>query len=258
MNRNDLLETAIQAAREAGGIALAMLDQPQRVMIKGPRDVVTEADLRCQERITEVISRRFPDHGFMGEEAGLSQGTSSDYCWIIDPIDGTTNYSRRYPGFSISIGLSHSGDLILGVVYDPLRDQLFQAERGRGTHLNGEPMHVSQTARLADAVVGAEWARDPGLRQRSVEYLARLAPKVMTMRSLGSAALTMCHVAAGYLDLYVHLSLTPYDVAAAGLIIEEAGGMITNTDGDPWNIHSGHILASNGLLHQAALEVLKS
>jgi len=250
------LETAIEAARQVGRVLLKEFGKAQEIGIKGVRDIVTGADLAAQAKAVEVIRDRHPDHDILGEELGQTPGGASDYCWIVDPLDGTTNYSRGYPCFSVSIALSHRGEITLGVVYDPLRDQLFQAQRGRGAYLNDERIQVSAVERLMDALVGLDWAHEQEVRCQVVRLVTEVGPRVRTLRSIGSAALGLCYVAAGWTDAYFNLSLEPWDVAAASVIIEEAGGIISDLAGLPWHPKSGGCLASNGLIHKAMLKML--
>jgi myo-inositol-1(or 4)-monophosphatase len=265
-----MLQTAILAAREAGSILLENLKKPRRTKVKGPRDIVTDADVKAQRAIIEIIRSRFPNHDILSEEsdpgskgqAAMKGGfdkltTGSPYTWIVDPLDGTTNYSRRLPCFCTSIALSHQGEIILGVVYDPLRDDLFQAERGKGADLNGESLRVSQLESLADALIGSDWARAQAEREVVAQFLARMALQVRTLRTLGAAALGLCYVATGWLDVYFHFSLMPWDAAAGALIVQEAGGAATDFTGQPWQIHSRRCLASNGLLHDKMLSILE-
>jgi myo-inositol-1(or 4)-monophosphatase len=265
-----MLQTAILAAREAGSILLENLKKPRRTKVKGPRDIVTDADVKAQRAIIEIIQSRFPNHDILSEESDLgSKGqaavkggfdkltTGRPYTWIVDPLDGTTNYSRRLPCFCTSIALSHQGEIILGVVYDPLRDDLFQAERGKGADLNGESLRVSQLESLADALIGSDWARAQAEREVVAQFLARMALQVRTLRTLGAAALGLCYVATGWLDVYFHFSLMPWDAAAGALIVQEAGGAATDFTGQPWQIHSRRCLASNGLLHDKMLSILE-
>ena len=251
-----MLETAIEAARRAGQVLLTEFGKSQEIRFKGLRDIVTEADLAAQAKVVEVIRSRYPDHDIWGEESGQVPGGASNYCWIVDPLDGTTNYSRGYPCFSVSIGLSHRGEIVLGAVYDPLRDQLFQAKRGQGAYLNNDMIHVRAVERLIDAVVGLDWPRKQDLRYPMVQLVAEVAPRVGTLRSTGSAALGLCCVAAGWIDTYFHLSLKPWDIAAASVIIQEAGGAVSDIAGLPWQPDSENCLASNGLIHKAMLNLL--
>ena len=251
-----MLETAIEAARQVGQILLKEFRKPQEITIKGLRDIVTQADLAAQAQAIEVIRARYPDHDIWAEEVGQTPDGASDYCWIVDPLDGTTNYSRGFPCFAVSIALSHRGEVILGVVYDPLRDQLFRAQPGQGARLNDVQIHVGAAEKLIDAVIGLDWAREQKLRCRMARLVTEVAPTVGTLRNTGSAALGLCSVAAGWTDAYFHLSLKPWDVAAASVIIQEAGGIFSDLAGLPWHPKSGGCLASNGLIHQAMLNLL--
>jgi myo-inositol-1(or 4)-monophosphatase len=251
-----LLETAIEAARQAGHILLEKFRKPQKINFKGLRDIVTETDLAAQARAIEIIRAQYPDHDLWAEEVSQTPDGASDYCWIIDPLDGTTNYSRGFPCFSVSIALSHQGEPILGVVYDPLRDELFHAQRGQGAYLNDDRIQVSTATRLMDAVIGLDWAREQELRYQVGQLVAQIAPEVRTLRNTGSAALGLCSVAAGWTDAYFHLSLKPWDVAAGSVIIQEAGGAISDLAGRPWRPGSGDCLASNGLIHETMLTLL--
>jgi myo-inositol-1(or 4)-monophosphatase len=251
-----VLETAIEAARQVGQILLDKFGESQEITIKGLRDIVTEADLEAQAQAIEVIRTRYPDHDVWAEEVDQTPGGASDYCWIVDPLDGTTNYSRGFPCFSVSIALSCRGELILGVVHDPLHDQLFRAQRGQGAYLNDDGIQVSAAERLMDVVIGLDWARSQELRCQTSRWVAEVAPEVRTLRSAGSAALGLCSVAAGWTDAYFHLSLKPWDVAAGSVIVEEAGGAISDLAGQPWRPGSGDCLASNGLVHKAMLNLL--
>lgn len=251
-----MLETAIEAARQVGQVLLGEFGKPQEIKSKGLRDIVTGADLAAQARAVEVIRSRYPDHDIWGEESGQTPGGVSDYCWIVDPLDGTTNYSRGYPCFSVSIGLSYREEVILGVVYDPLHDQLFQAQRGQGAYLNNDRIHVRAVERLIDAVVGLDWPRKQDLRCQMAQLVAEVAPRVGTLRTTGSTALGLCSVAAGWIDAYFNFALQPWDAAAASLIIQEAGGTISDLDGLSWHLHSVGCLASNSLIHEVMLNVL--
>ncbi len=251
-----MLETAIEAAREVGQILLERFGKSQEIRTKGFRDIVTEADLAAQARAVEVIRSRYPKHDIWAEEVSQTPDGASDYCWIVDPLDGTTNYSRGYPCFSVSIGLSYREKVILGVVYDPLRDQLFRARRGQSAYLNDAEIHVGSAERLIDAVVGLDWAHEQDVRCRVAQAVAEIAPEVRTLRNTGSAALGLCSVAAGWTDAYFHLSLEPWDVAAASVIIQEAGGVISDLVGQPWQINAGACLASNGLIQEPILTLL--
>ncbi len=250
-----MLETAIRAARKAGQVLVERLPDARQVRVKGLRDIATDADLAAEASIIQTIRARFPDHALLTEE-GSESASDAPYVWVVDPLDGTTNYSRRLPIFSVSIGLVHQGQLAAGVVYDPLRDHLFAAEGGRGATLNGTPLRVSTIDRVAHAAVGLDWARAQADRLEVLARLGRVAPVCRTVRGIGSAALGLCYVAAGWLDAYFHMSLQPWDMAAGLLLIEEAGGRVTDIEGQPWQPWVGRVLVSNGHVHQALLELM--
>jgi fructose-1,6-bisphosphatase/inositol monophosphatase family enzyme len=200
--------------------------------------------------------QRSPDQAHPGDGQRSPDRARRPYTWIIDPLDGTTNYSRLLPFFCTSIALSYQGEAILGVVYDPLRDHLFQAEHGKGASLNGESLRVSQTESLADALVGLDWARAQEERKAIGPLVAKMALQVGTLRNLGAAALGLCYVAAGWLDAYFHFSLKPWDAAAGALIVQEAGGVASDFTGHPWQIGSSRCLASNDPLHEKIRSIL--
>lgn len=256
-----MLQTAILAAREAGSILLDNLKKPRQTKVKGLRDIVTDADVDAQQAIIEIIRAHFPHHAILSEESapGLKDRTEAEghpYTWIVDPLDGTTNYSRHLPYFCTSIALSHRGEVVLGVVYDPVHDHLFQAERGQGAYLNGERLQVSRVESLADALIGLDWARAQAEREAIAHLIARTALQVRALRTLGAAALGLCYVAAGWLDAYFHFSLKAWDAAAGTLIVREAGGAATDFTGHPWQIRSERCLVSNGLLHDEMRSIL--
>jgi myo-inositol-1(or 4)-monophosphatase len=257
---------AQRAARAAGKILLAKLRDTRAIHYKGKRDIVTDADYAAERIIQQTIRARFPNDRFVSEEGDAAehqrlwaQANTDDTLalWIVDPLDGTTNYSRTLPAFCTSIALYQAGHVQIGVVYDPITRELYSAERGKGAFLNGKPIHVSAVRSLENAVFGAEWARAPHARKRACAILASILPRVMTGRIFGSAALSLCHVAAGRMDGYMHLSLAPWDVAAAALIVEQAGGTITTPRGDAWSVHSKEYVASNGHLHNILLRYFR-
>ena len=248
-----LRETAIHAARRAGRLLAQRLPDPRQVHVKGFRDIVTDADLDAEAAILETVQTAFPHHALLTEENGVSAG-SAPYTWVVDPLDGTTNYSRRFPCFCVSIGLLHQGRPLIGVVYEPLRDHLFVAQRGEGAALNGAPLRVSPLDRLDHAVIGLDWAHAPDDRRRLLDSLQRLAPACGTLRAMGTAALGFCYVAAGWLDAYFHAGLKPWDMAAGVLLVQEAGGQVTNWAGRPWQPWEPRLLVSNRRLHPTLLE----
>lgn len=253
----NLLDTAIQAARAAGREIMQRLPQERDVRSKGFRDIVTDADLAAQETLAAIIRTQFPQHEILSEE-GLKPGNDAETIWVLDPVDGTTNYAHRFPCFSVSVGVAQGKELAAGVVFDPLRDHLFCAERGAGATLNGERLRVSETDEAIHALVGLDFAATPSLRAEQMTAMVNLSKHVHTFRSIGSAALGLCYVASGWMDAYFHWTLSPWDCAAGGLIIAEAGGALTDVDGGPWNYMLPRCLATNRKLHQALLEAMKA
>ena len=252
----NLLDTAIEAARAAGQEIIRRWPQERDVRSKGFRDIVTDADLAAQEALIAIIRARFPQHGILSEE-GLAPTNNADTVWVLDPLDGTTNYARRLPSFSVSVAVARRDALIVGVVYDPLRDYIFCAERGAGATWNGQRLHVSQVDDLGQAVAGVDFAREPAIRSSQMATMVVCSERIRTFRSFGSAALGLCFVAAGWLDAYFHLSLAPWDVAAGALMVTEAGGALTSTDGKPWSYTQPRCLATNGKLHSEFLELMR-
>ncbi len=260
------LQTALRAARAAGKVLIKKLDSVREIHSKGKRDIVTDADYAADRIIRKILLSRFPRDRFLSEEGDAAerarlwkQAKASDgiALWIVDPLDGTTNYSRNLYPFTVSIALYQTGAVQLGVVYDPIRNELFSAERGRGAHLNGKPIQVSDLRVLDDAIAVIEWARAPKLRRRTARIFSRMLDHTMTGRAFGSAALSLCGVAAGRTDVYFHMALSPWDVAAAALIIEEAGGKITTPTGAAWQVDSKAYVASNGHLHSRVLKFFR-
>jgi myo-inositol-1(or 4)-monophosphatase len=261
-----MLDLAIRAAREAGRVLMQHYRGDHKVRVKGFRDITTEADLLAEETATRVIREGCPEARFLAEEAHHGQEHEGlgpqdlTPLWIIDPLDGTTNYARGMPMFSVSVAMARGGQVECGAVYDPLRQELFYAARGQGAYLligdaegPGERLAVSPTERLIDSLVLLDWPRDQALRRTSLAFLSRLALEVDTVRSRGSAALGFCYVAAGWADAYFQYTLGPWDVAAGMLLVHEAGGQTSDLRGEPPALHKGDWLASNGRLHQAVL-----
>ncbi|MDH7475560.1 MAG: inositol monophosphatase family protein [Anaerolineae bacterium] len=249
MINDEFLQTAIEAARVAGQIMCEQLHQAHQVRHKGPRDLVTEVDLMTEASIVHILHARFPDHDILTEEAETPPRRSR-YCWVIDPLDGTNNYAHGYPIFSTSVALTLDDEPLVGVVYEPLRDWLFHAQRGDGAYLNGERLHVSTVEQLGQALITLDWSTELETRTRVIAAVERLAGSVTTMRVAGSAALAPCYLAAGWCDGYFHLGLKPWDAAAAVLIAREAGGQATTLEGRPWRLEDPACVVSNGLIHE--------
>ncbi len=255
------LEAAVIAARAAGQEIRTSMDRPHQARYKGFRDIVTDADLRAERIIVQTIRARFPGHRFRTEEGttiGATEGGSEEmeFLWFVDPLDGTTNFAHGLPVFCTSLALRYHDETLVGVVYDPLHEHLFAAQSGIGAWLNSKRLQVSDRCHLEGALVALDWARDPALRDQSVACMAALAPQVATLRALGSAVLALCSVAAGWLEGYFNLALYDWDVAAAELLIREAGGRVTDLHGDAWCPGVRGCVASNGGLHEELLAVL--
>lgn len=254
------LATATEIAREAGELVMGYYRAEVVVHTKGgdARNLVTDADLAADEAIHRALHATFPDHARLSEEAYQPGDTLDDDTptWVIDPIDGTSNFAHRLPFFAISIGLHHAGQPLVGVVHAPALDWTFAAARGHGATFNSLPLAVSQRAILSEAIVACDWSRHPPLRRQVLAAHSALAEQAHTMRSLGSAALGLAAVAAGWVDIYFNFSLYPWDTVAGALLLHEAGGRLTALDGTPWRAFTPSILASNSALHPAALDVL--
>ena len=242
------LDVALEAAQAAGEVIRASLARPVDVQSKGLRNYVTDVDLEAERVILDVLNRRCPEHDVLTEESP-PEARRSRYRWVIDPIDGTLNFTRGHPCFSVSVALTLDDAPLLGVVYDPLRDQCFAARAGQGATCDGVPLHTSGTEAMIEAVIGMDWTRDAASRARNAALIGRLSQSCNVIRSCGSAALALGYVAAGWWDAYWHLSLQPWDAAAGALIVREAGGQVTDLAGRRWELDTAPLLASNGTLH---------
>ena len=243
------LDVAVDAAREAGALLRSRVATDSDYDLKGgPHDLVTETDHLAEARIIERITDAFPDHGILAEEQAPHQ-LDARFRWVIDPIDGTTNFAHGIPFFSVSIALEADGVPQIGVVYDPLRDELFTAEADRGAYVNGRPMRASTVAELTRAVLATGFPHTPELRAANMRNFERFVPIAQGMRRLGSAALALAYVAVGRLDGYWDLDLNRWDLAAGILLVGEAGGRVTDGRGRSLRYADGDVTASNGRLH---------
>jgi myo-inositol-1(or 4)-monophosphatase len=263
-----------QAALAAGAVMRFNYEKPHEITMKGAIDPVTETDYQCQEIIIGMIRQAFPDHGFLAEETAVGQPPPASLkegypglaweadapptCrWIIDPLDGTVNFAHGFPAFCVSIAFEADGVLEYGVVYDPMRDELFEGKKGQGAWRNGKPVRVSTTARMDRALIATGFPYD--IRERVTATMARVGRVVATaqgVRRAGSAALDMCYVACGRFDGYFEENLKPWDTAAGLVIVPAAGGKITKFDGSDYDIFAPNIAVSNGGLHKELLECL--
>lgn len=251
------LDAALQAARAAGNLLRENYYKPHQVEYKGADNIVTEMDRRCEQLIAEMLLGAFPDYGVYGEEATRTNPNARRR-WIVDPLDGTTSYSRGYPLFAVSIGLEEAGEAVVGAIYNPLLDEMFSAEVGKGAWLNGSPIHVSEVDTLGKALLASGFPY--GVWDRADDNLAeyaRLTKVCMQVRCDGSAAIDMCHTAMGRLDGYWEIEVEAWDMAAGAVILKEAGGRITRVNGQPFDLFGRNVLVSNGRLHEELLHYLK-
>lgn len=253
-----LLEIAILAAKKAGAVLLHYARNGFRLDHKSLTNLVTEADHAAEQCVIDVIRAQYPDHRVLAEERGQINQGLSPYLWIIDPLDGTTNFAHGYPAYCVSIGLVHKEQPVLGVVYDPARDELFTAMRGGGARVNDRPLRVSQTAQLDLALLVTGFAYD--IREtanNNLDHFARFALRTQGLRRTGSAALDLCYVAAGRFDGFWEVKLNPWDMAAGVVILQEAGGRVTNFRGETHSLYGQEIVASNGLIHDPMISVIQ-
>jgi len=245
------------AVREAGRYLKEHLGRGVQASYKGAVDLVTPYDLGAQEILVGRLSEAFPGHGFLAEEDGLEKKGASECRWVIDPLDGTTNYAHAFPVFCVSAAFECAGRLVLGFVYDPVREEMFRAEAGRGAFLNGSPVRVSEVAELDRSLLATGFPYDVRLSpENNLDHWTRFLVRAQAIRRCGSAALDLCYVACGRFDGFWELKLKPWDVAAGGLVVTEAGGRVTDFAGRPFTLRSPGIVATNTLIHREVLEVL--
>jgi myo-inositol-1(or 4)-monophosphatase len=244
-----------EIAREAGALLLKSFQSRIGFTYKGDADLVTAADRASEKLITQRITARWPDHDLVGEE-GSSRESGSDYRWYIDPLDGTTNFAHGFPVFCVSLGLDYKGERIAGVLYDPTRDELFAAEKGSGAFLNDQRIHVSKVATLAESLTGTGFPSHKRHKNPNIHFYHQITLKTHGVRRAGSAALDLASVASGRLDAFWEFNLNPWDTAAGVLLVQEAGGIVTNMHGGPWKLDSRETLASNGVLHPELAQLM--
>lgn len=251
-----MLDFAIDTARRAGALLLDGMERRRTLELKSPFEVVTDIDRASEELIVTAIAQQFPSHTMVAEEGGGAR-RDSPYTWLIDPLDGTNNYAHGFPFFSVSLGLLHEQTTILGVVYDPLRDELFTAEAGQGAYCNGRRLAVSATPLLSGALISTGFPYDYAFNaDNNAREFTALHARVQGIRRAGSAALDLAYVAAGRLDAHWELGLKPWDTGAATLMVSEAGGRLSDWRGRPWGPWDERLIASNGLLHEELIQAL--
>lgn len=249
---------AAEIAREAGALLREFYAKGVETEYKGDVDIVTAADRAAEKLIRRRLSETFPEHGVYGEE-GTRDRMEGEFRWYVDPLDGTTNFAHGFPQFCVSLGLEHRADglkagedgvLVAAVIYDPLRDELFTAERGRGAQLNGKPAKVSRNAKLAESLLGTGFPSHKRHRSPNIHFYQEFTLRSHGVRRAGSAALDLAYVACGRIDAFWEFNLNPWDTAAGILLVEEAGGRVTDFTGARFQLKSEEILASNGLIHE--------
>ena len=253
---DDFLQVAVEAARLGGGVLRQYYGKDKKIEYKGEIDVVTEADRQSEKLIVDLLASHFPKHSVLAEE-GNSADKPSDYKWVIDPLDGTSNFAHDYPVFSVSVALEKGEEIIVGVVYHPILEELFVAEKGGGARLNGKKIQVSKVSSLRKALLSTGFPydilEDPG---EALAHFRNFIHASQGVRRDGSAALDLCYLAMGRFDGFWELRLKPWDTAAGMLIVVEAGGRVTNFAGREFSIYEDNILASNALLHESMQAVI--
>ncbi len=256
-NVQTALDVAIDAAKKAGRVMRDRYeDKSVSVEHKGTINLVTEVDIECERLIVEAISKKYPDHAILAEE-GTDIQKGADYMWIIDPVDGTTNYAHGFPMFASSIGLTHKGDVVMGAAYDPLRDELFTATKGGGAFLNGKSISVSGVDNLDNALLATGFPYDIRTTRANLDNFSRVALHCQAIRRAGAAVLDLCYTACGRFDGFWEQTLRAWDMAAATLIVEEAGGIVTDMKGKKLDLFQGTICAAAPKVHPELLKLLE-
>ena len=257
-----ILKTAIEIVLRAGEMQMIHFGRDVQISKKGIIDLVTQVDIEIEQMARKTIGERFPTHAVLAEELPdslSSEAKSSGYCWIFDPIDGTVNYAHGLPIFCSSLAIEVDGRVEIGVVYDPTREELFVAQRGSGASLNGTPLLVSSTSILLDSILCTGFPYDVhDMGDDMINLFGSFVKRARAVRRLGSAALDLCYVAAGRLDGFWEQRLQAWDIAAGALLVEEAGGCVTDLGGEDLNIRTGDVLAANYPLHSQMCEVIRS
>ena len=251
------LEVATGAAREAGEILKTRFRARNSIRVKGRANIVTAADLKSEKCLKSILHAEFPDHSILSEESGADEGDSG-YKWILDPLDGTNNYSFGIPFFCIVIALTRGKDVLLSVIYDPLRDEMFTAQKGKGATLNGSPIHVAEKKTVKKSLIGLDLGYVDENGKKTLDFIASLWPNMYAYRIIGSAALGMSYTACGRLDLYFHLLIYPWELACGSLLISEAGGVATDIKGKPLKAWQNSIIVSNKSLHADFLRIARA
>src|SRR5580658_4500211 len=260
MLRSAILNVMIKAAHRAGRSLKRDLGEVEQlqVSVKGPGNFVTAADRRAEEIVYEELAKARPDYGFLGEEGGVREGSDKSHRWIVDPLDGTTNFLHGIPHFAVSIALERNGAIVAGVTYNPANDELYTAERGKGAFLNDQRIRVAGRRKLADCVVACGLPHiGRGDHELSRAEMTEMQNRVAGLRRFGAASLDMAFVASGRLDGYWERNLQPWDMAAGQIIVREAGGTVSGLEGDDDPLKSGHVICGNEFVHAELVKILK-
>lgn len=249
---NNFVESAIEIAHEAGALLRNYFERRVQFELKGDFDLVTEADRASEKLVIERLKAQFPGHGILAEEGG-GHASDSEYRWYVDPLDGTTNFAHSYPVYNVTMALERAGQLIAGVIFDPNRDELFACERGSGSFLNGRRIHVSKAASLDESLFSTGFPSRRRHLDVNIHFYHQLAMASHGVRRCGSAAIDLAYVASGRLDGFWEFGLSPWDMAAGQLLVEEAGGQCTDMKGGAHHLTSPHIQVNNGLIHKELL-----
>jgi len=253
-----MLNFAIETARQAGNILLEKFGRKIEISKKGEIDLVTEADLASEKFIIDRVKTHYPQHSILAEESGDAVLIGdSKWKWIIDPLDGTTNYAHGYPCFCVTLAIEHKGEIVIGVSYDPTRDEMFSAEKGNGASLNNKSINVSETSKLSESLLVTGFPYDVSKRDNFAGNFTNMLLKSRAVRRDGSAAIDLAYVACGRFDGFWEEGLNPWDMAAGVLLVEEAGGKISYYDGSKFSIYKPPLCASNGSIHEEMLNVLR-
>lgn len=249
---NDFLDAAIEIAREAGQVLLA--HRGVGFELKGDFDLVTAADRASEQLVVNRLQQRFPTHGIVAEEGGHAE-MHSEFRWYVDPLDGTTNFAHGFPMWNVTLAIARNEEVIAGVIFDPLNDELFTTERGAGARLNGARIRVSTARTLNDSLLATGFPSQRRHRDINIHFYYQVAMMTHGVRRGGSAALDLAYTACGRLDGFWEFGLNPWDMAAGTLLVHEAGGKLSGMKGEPFSLHGKHVLADNGSIHQETLEL---
>jgi len=258
MQTDNFLKVAIRAAVKAGDYAAGKMGRTKSVRYKGDINVVTDVDKRCEDIIVSTIRKNFPRHNFLAEENDYPE-RNKDFLWIIDPLDGTTNFLHSFPFFCVSIALLRRGEILAGCVYDPIRKELFCAEKNKGSFLNKKKIHVSKIREVKKALVATGFAYNvKNAKNKNIANFVRFLKASQAVRRAGSAALDLCYVACGRFDGFWEFCLNPWDTAAGVLIVDEAGGRTSKVDGSDYSVFHKELLSSNSRLHAQMVNILSA